>query len=74
MRRTTSIQKMGTEFHSYGVDLASVLVWAIREQQLSSNLMDVPLGGKRVPRAAYFLCFTVDIYKYCVACVVNDFQ
>ncbi|KAL9970998.1 hypothetical protein ACROYT_G023472 [Oculina patagonica] len=57
VRRTMSIQKMGTEFHSYGVDLASVLVWAIREQRLFSSDTDTmefnikldgrPLGGKK---------------------------
>ena len=56
VRTTMSIQKMNTEFHSCGVDLASVLVWAIREQRLWSSDTDTmefnikldgrPLGGK----------------------------
>lgn len=58
VRRTLSIQNMGTDFHACGVDLASVLVWAIREQRLhssdtESNTMEFnikldgrPLGGK----------------------------
>ena len=29
VRKMLSIQKMPTDFHSYGVDLVSVLVWAI---------------------------------------------
>jgi len=33
VRTTLSIQKMDTDFHSCGVDLAAVLVWAIREQR-----------------------------------------
>lgn len=48
---------MDTDFHSCGVDLASVLVWAIREQRLYSpdisDLMEFnikldgrSLGGK----------------------------
>ena len=37
VRTTLSIQKMNTDFHSCGVDLASVLVWAIREQRLYSS-------------------------------------
>ena len=50
-----SIQKMKTDFHSCGVDLSSVLVWAIREQRLYSSDADTmefnvkldgrPLGG-----------------------------
>lgn len=56
VRTTMSIQKMNTDFHSCGVDLASVLVWAIREQRLWSSDTDTmefnitldghPLGGK----------------------------
>ena len=52
---TISIQKTDTDFHSCGVDLSSVLVWAIREQHLySSETKDMefntkldgrPLGG-----------------------------
>ena len=55
VRTTLSIQKMDTDFHSCGVDLSSVLVWAIREQRLySSDTVDMefnikldgrPLGG-----------------------------
>ena len=33
---TLSIKEMNTDFHFCGVDLASVLVWAIREQRLYS--------------------------------------
>lgn len=33
---TLSIKEMNTDFHSCGVDLASVLVWAILEQRLYS--------------------------------------
>ena len=50
-----SIQKMKTDFHSCGVDLSLVLVWAIREQRLFSSDADTmefnikldgrPLGG-----------------------------
>ena len=53
---TLSIHKMNTEFHSCGVDLASVLVWAVREQRLYSADTDImefnikldgrELGGK----------------------------
>ena len=32
VRTTMSIQKMDTEFHSCGVDLTSVLVWAIAKR------------------------------------------
>ena len=60
VRTTLSIKKMDTaygDFHSCGVDLASVLVWAIREQRLYSpdisDLMEFnikldgrSLGGK----------------------------
>ena len=56
VRTTMSIQKMNTDFQSCGVDLASVLVWAIREQRLWSSDTDTmefnikldgrPLGGK----------------------------
>ena len=56
VRATMSIQKMNTDFQSCGVDLASVLVWAIREQRLWSSDTDTmefnikldgrPLGGK----------------------------
>lgn len=56
VRKTLSIQKMPTDFHSYGVDLVSVLVWAIREQCLFSPDTDTvefnikldgrSLGGK----------------------------
>ena len=55
VRTTLSIQKMDTDFHSCGVDLAAVLVWAIREQRLYSSDTDTmefnikldgrPLGG-----------------------------
>lgn len=34
------IQKMDTDLNAYGVDLASVLVWAIREQQLPEDTSD----------------------------------
>ena len=33
---TLSIKEINTDFHFCGVDLASVLVWAIREQRLYS--------------------------------------
>ena len=57
VRTTLSIKKMDTDFLSCGVDLASVLVWAIREQRLYSpdisDLMEFnikldgrSLGGK----------------------------
>ena len=57
VRTTLSIKKMDTDFHSCGVDLASVLVWAIREQRLySADISDLmefnikldgrSLGGK----------------------------
>lgn len=48
------IQKLPTDFQSRGVDLSSVLVWAIREQQLYTDrdslefnikLDGRPLGG-----------------------------
>ena len=55
VRTVLSIQKMDTDFHSCGVDLASVLIWAIREQRLYSSDNDTmdfyikrygrPLGG-----------------------------
>ena len=55
VRKTMSIQKMKTDFHSCGVDLSLVLVWAIREQRLFSSDADTmefnikldgrPLGG-----------------------------
>ena len=56
VRKMLSIQKMPTDFHSYGVDLVSVIVWAIWEQRLFSPDTDTvefnikldgrPLGGK----------------------------
>ena len=55
VRKTMKIEKMKTDFHAWGVDLASVLVWAIREQCLLSSdhesmefnikLDGRPLGG-----------------------------
>lgn len=54
VRKTMVIQKLPTDFQSRGVDLSSVLVWAIREQQLYSDrdslefnikLDGRPLGG-----------------------------
>ena len=56
VRTTLSFQKMDTDFHSCSVDLAPVLVWAIREQRLCSSDTDTiefnikldgrPLGGR----------------------------
>ena len=53
---TLSVRKMNTEFHSCGIDLASVLMWAVREQRLYSADTDTmkfnikldvqELGGK----------------------------
>lgn len=55
VRKTMVIQKLPTDFQSCGVDLSSVLVWAIREQRLYSDndslefsikLDRRPLGGR----------------------------
>ena len=55
VRKTMSVERMKTDFPSYGVDLSSVLAWAIREQRLHSSDTDNmefnvkldgrPLGG-----------------------------
>ncbi|KAL9976875.1 hypothetical protein ACROYT_G014213 [Oculina patagonica] len=56
--KSDAAAKMDTDFHAYGVDLESVLVWAIREQRLLtedlSNSMKFnikldgrPLGGRK---------------------------
>lgn len=43
---TLSIKEMNTDFHSCGVDLASVLVWAIHEQRLYSlDIADISDDG-----------------------------
>lgn len=60
VRKTLSIQKMDTDFHSCGVDLASVLVWAIREQRLySADTMDmefnIKLDGRPLGGTIFFL-------------------
>ena len=55
VRKTMQVRKLNTDFHACGVDLSSVLVWAIREQHLHSSdtenlefnikLDGRPLGG-----------------------------
>lgn len=43
---TLSTKEMNTDFHSCGVDLASVLVWAIHEQRLFSlDIADISDDG-----------------------------
>lgn len=78
VRKTMVIQKLPTDFLSCGVDLSSVLVWAMREQRLYSSdtesmefnikLDGRPLGGMSiVTKRRVSVSYTASFYIQFVA-------